>query len=98
MEFSTLTRRVAEYSQIDPSDIEADASMKSASAPAHVAATSQATSPGSSDLDLFGQGAPGKTSNAGQWSGSQPKQSAITDTGPQTPKALADARRRGAQR
>ena len=92
MEFSTLTRRVAEYSQIDPSDIEADASMKSASAPAHVAATSQATSPGSSDLDLFGQGAPGKTSNAGQWSGSQPKQSAVTDTGPQTPKALADAR------
>ena len=92
MEFSTLTRRVAEYSQIDPSDIEADASMKSASAPAHVAATAQATSPGSSDLDLFGQGAPGKTSNAGQWSGSQPKQSAITDTGPQTPKALADAR------
>ena len=92
MEFSTLTRRVAEYSQIDPSDVEADASMKSASAPAHVAATAQATSPGSSDLDLFGQGAPGKTSNAGQWSGSQPKQSAITDTGPQTPKALADAR------
>ena len=92
MEFSTLTRRVAEYSQIDPSDIEADASMKSASAPAHVAATSQATSPGSSDLDLFGQGAPGKTSNAGQWSGSQPKQSVVTDTGPQTPKALADAR------
>ena len=92
MEFSTLTRRVAEYSQIDPSDIEADASMKSASAPAHVAATAQATSPGSSDLDLFGQGAPGKTSNAGQWSGSQPKQSAVTDTGPQTPKALADAR------
>jgi 5'-3' exonuclease len=67
MEFSTLTRRVAEYSQIDPSDVEADASMKSASAPAHVAATAQATSPGSSDLDLFGQGAPGKTSNAGQW-------------------------------
>ncbi len=92
MEFSTLTRRVAEYSQIDPSDVEADASMKSASAPAHVAATAQATSPGSSDLDLFGQGAPGKTSNAGQWSGSQPKQSAVTDTGPQTPKALADAR------
>ena len=24
MEFSTLTRRVAEYSQIDPSDVEAD--------------------------------------------------------------------------
>ncbi|MGL4261768.1 MAG: DNA polymerase I [Afipia sp.] len=91
MEFSTLTRRVAEYSQIDPSDVEADAGMKSASAPADVAASSQATSPGA-DLDLFGQGAPGKTSNAGQWTGSQPKQPAATDTGPHTPKALADAR------
>jgi DNA polymerase I len=29
MEFSTLTRRVADYSQIDPSDVEADASNKS---------------------------------------------------------------------
>src|ERR1700716_3710007 len=29
MEFSTLTRRVAEYSQIDPADVEADAGMKS---------------------------------------------------------------------
>jgi DNA polymerase-1 len=29
MEFSTLTRRVAEYSQIDPADIEADAGNKS---------------------------------------------------------------------
>src|SRR3954469_3308462 len=29
MEFSALTRRVAEYSQIDPADIEPDAGMKS---------------------------------------------------------------------
>src|ERR1700726_2320941 len=29
MEFSTLTRRVAEYSQIDPADVEADAGTKS---------------------------------------------------------------------
>ena len=29
MEFSALTRRVAEYSQLDPSDIEADAGLKS---------------------------------------------------------------------
>ncbi|SHL11640.1 DNA polymerase I [Bradyrhizobium lablabi] len=29
MEFSTLTRRVADYSQIDPSDVEADAASKS---------------------------------------------------------------------
>ena len=39
MEFSTLTRRVADYSQIDPSDVEADAGNKSARerhAPAHL--------------------------------------------------------------
>src|SRR5437868_3767475 len=29
MEFSTLTRRVAEYSQVDPADVEADAGNKS---------------------------------------------------------------------
>jgi DNA polymerase-1 len=34
MEFSTLTRRVAEYSQIDPSDVEADAGNKSGAASA----------------------------------------------------------------
>jgi DNA polymerase-1 len=34
MEFSTLTRRVAEYSQIDPADVTADASNKSGSADA----------------------------------------------------------------
>jgi DNA polymerase I len=33
MEFSTLTRRVADYAQIDPAAIEADTGMKSASAP-----------------------------------------------------------------
>ena len=32
MEFTTLTRRVAEYSQIDPSDVEADAATRAAPA------------------------------------------------------------------
>jgi DNA polymerase-1 len=93
MEFSTLTRRVAEYAQIDPSDVEADAGMKSAFAPADVAASSPATPPLGGGPDLFAQGTAGKTSSAGQWAGStpQPKQSA-NGTGPQTPKALADAR------
>jgi DNA polymerase-1 len=40
MEFSTLTRRVAEYSQIDPAAIEADADMKSGGSPARADATS----------------------------------------------------------
>lgn len=92
MEFSTLTRRVAEYSQIDPADIEADASMKSAFAPADVAASSPATPPLGGEPDLFAKGTSGGASNAGQWAGSapQPKQSA--NGVPQTPKALADTR------
>ncbi|MET3842897.1 DNA polymerase I [Bradyrhizobium sp. OAE829] len=43
MEFSTLTRRVADYSQIDPSDVEADAASKSAAAPATARAAGGAT-------------------------------------------------------
>ncbi len=33
MEFSTLTRRVADYAQIDPADVEADAGMKGGASP-----------------------------------------------------------------
>jgi DNA polymerase-1 len=49
MEFSTLTRRVAEYSEIDPADVEADAGNKSggASSPAPARAKS---ADGSGDL------------------------------------------------
>ncbi|MBR1214957.1 DNA polymerase I [Bradyrhizobium sp. JYMT SZCCT0180] len=43
MEFSTLTRRVADYSQIDPSDVEADAASKSAAVPATARAAGGAT-------------------------------------------------------
>src|SRR6202165_4077827 len=39
MEFSTLTRRVAEYSQIDPADVEADAGTKSGGARSGAAET-----------------------------------------------------------
>jgi DNA polymerase-1 len=53
MEFSTLTRRVADYSQIDPSDIEADAGNKNGAsakaAPAAAATVKSADAPG----DLF---------------------------------------------
>jgi len=51
MEFSTLTRRVADYSQIDPGDVEADAGNKSGAkgaAPAPAKATS-----GGATGDLF---------------------------------------------
>ncbi|MDR3489951.1 MAG: DNA polymerase I [Bradyrhizobium sp.] len=43
MEFSTLTRRVAEYSQIDPADVEADG--KNSSGSGRVAANGDAPSP-----------------------------------------------------
>src|SRR3954462_6234435 len=39
MEFSSLTRRVAEYSQIDPADIEPDSAMKSGFSPLPLAET-----------------------------------------------------------
>jgi DNA polymerase I len=42
MEFSTLTRRVAEYAQIDPADIAADAEMKSGGANGDAAPASSA--------------------------------------------------------
>src|SRR4051812_27973876 len=48
MEFSTLTRRVADYSQIDPSDVEADSDNKSASA-----APAAAKAAGGTTGDLF---------------------------------------------
>src|SRR5882762_4236275 len=49
MEFSTLTRRVADYSQIDPSDVEADAGNKSAAS----AAPAAAKAAGGATGDLF---------------------------------------------
>jgi DNA polymerase-1 len=64
MEFSSLTRRVAEYAQIDPADIEPDAGMKSGGA---------RTSAGSSDTpsrsgDLF---PPSPPAGEGRGEGSQ---------------------------
>jgi DNA polymerase-1 len=51
MEFSTLTRRVADYSQIDPADVEADAANKSG---ANAASPSPATAkPAGGTGDLF---------------------------------------------
>jgi DNA polymerase-1 len=46
MEFTTLTRRVAEYSQIDPSDVEAEAAVRSGMSPPAPAARQS----GSGDL------------------------------------------------
>ena len=52
MEFSTLTRRVAEYSQIDPADVEADAANKSGAS--GKSAGSPPPPPRAAGGDLFG--------------------------------------------
>ncbi|WFU73182.1 DNA polymerase I [Bradyrhizobium sp. CB2312] len=59
MEFSTLTRRVADYSQIDPANVDADASNSSG---ARAGESAKAKSPESSG-DLFG--GPAKTVTGG---------------------------------
>jgi len=91
MEFSTLTRRVAEYAQIDPSDVDAAASTKSAFALADTPVDSLKTPALGGEPDLFGKSI-SSASNAGQWAGSAKPKQAATNNGPQTPKALADAR------
>src|SRR5512138_1785327 len=51
MEFSTLTRRVAEYSHVDPADVEADAGNKSASAgPSSTQASAKVAESATGDL------------------------------------------------
>src|SRR6266404_4671944 len=66
MEFSTLTRRVAEYSQIDPADIEPDAGMKSG-------ASVFASPPLGGSGDLF---APSPLTGEGRGGGSQERRAA----------------------
>jgi DNA polymerase-1 len=77
MEFSTLTRRVSEYSQIDPTDVTADANNQSASA-APAKAKSQDNS-----SDLFAAPATAKAGADKQDKASSPKG---------TPISLAEAR------
>jgi DNA polymerase-1 len=97
MEFSTLTRRVAEYSQIDPSDVEADASNKSGSA----RVSSPLPPAGDPDGDLFAdQNTPTSPSPA-SGRGSAPRsgrgQTHANDK-PLTPQALAAARAEAARK
>ncbi len=109
MEFSTLTRRVAEYSQIDPADVEADG--KNSSGSGRVAANGDAPLP----LPLAGevdgrspaggglfpdQSAPTPPSPA-SGRGSAPNAArgrTQTDDKPLTPRALAAARAEAARK
>jgi DNA polymerase I len=95
MEFSTLTRRVAEYSQIDPADVEADGNNSSGGARA-AASSPQPRSPASGDL-FADQNTPPSPASA---KGSAPqagKGRAQSDT-PLTPQALAAARAEAARK
>ncbi len=93
MEFSTLTRRVAEYSQIDPSDVAADD--KNSSGASGKSAGSSPPPPRAAGGDLFGnQDAPtspatGKASasSVGRGHGKPDKSNVVL-----TPQALAAAR------
>jgi DNA polymerase I len=87
MEFSTLTRRVADYSQINPADIEADASNSSERARA-----AQTDGPDATSGDLFAESTEQKTakSPAARKSGGGREDKAASLKG--TPVALATAR------
>jgi DNA polymerase-1 len=91
MEFSTLTRRVAEYSQIDPSDVAADD--KNSSGASGKSAGSSPPPPRAAGGDLFGNqdASPatgkGSASSAGRGQGKPDKSNVVL-----TPQALAAAR------
>lgn len=86
MEFSTLTRRVAEYSQIDPADVEADEKNKSSSA---ANSTARAPQGGATSGDLFADPAVATSPASGKANAPQTRQ----DRGePLTPQTLAATR------
>jgi DNA polymerase I len=103
MEFSTLTRRVAEYSQIDPADVEADTAMKSGFSPLPLAekvdeSGNAAASQSAGNRDLFAdQAAPSPASgraSAPRFAQDRGK----TDGQPLTPQALGAARAEAARK
>ncbi|WP_291686631.1 DNA polymerase I [Bradyrhizobium sp.] len=93
MEFATLTRRVAEYSQIDPADVEADAANKSGASGR--SAGSPPPPPRAAGGDLFGNLEPAASPSTAKGSApaagrgqSKPDKSNVV----LTPHALAAAR------
>src|SRR6202049_4986483 len=99
MEFSTLTRRVADYSQIDPADVEADAGNKSGASVFGVQPLSEkvdefdgpAARPNAASGDLFSDQRPpagGKATAPGKAGSKEDKASSLKGT----PISLAAAR------
>jgi DNA polymerase I len=91
MEFSTLTRRVAEYSQVDPSDVEADAGNKSGGTGGSSQAAAKARSNDASG-DLFASRAAPSTAKTG--ADKQDKAASLKGT----PISLAAARAEAARK
>src|SRR5262249_32598792 len=93
MEFSSLTKRVAEFSQIDPSDITADAGGKNgASPPSLPAGDADARSAASGGVSA--ERAPPPPSPASGGGGRADKSSSLKGT----PVSLADARKEAARK
>jgi DNA polymerase I len=100
MEFSTLTRRVAEYAQIDPADVEPDASNKSAGARP---AANPPAAPSRGEADLFSlRPAAGSTADQALGSPVTAKPAAgerqALETSKGTPISLAAARAEAARK
>jgi DNA polymerase-1 len=96
MEFSTLTRRVAEYSQIDPAEVEADGNNKSGASGR--SAGSSPPPPRAAGGDLFADQAPptpagGKASAPSTAKAKSEKSNVVL-----TPQALAAARAEAARK
>ncbi len=87
MEFSTLTRRVADYSEIDPADVQANAANKSVAA-----SPSGQAAPGGATGDLFAGNSPAATVKTG--ADKQDKAASLKGT----PISLAAARAEAARK
>src|SRR3954454_10483759 len=96
MEFSTLTRRVADYSQIDPADVEADAGNKSGSAtPLPRGPESAALREGSTLFDRQGSGpSPAKAAGSDPAAGRHDKAGSLKGTPIDLAAARAEAMRK----
>jgi DNA polymerase-1 len=104
MEFSSLTRRVAEYSQIDPADIAADGNNGSrgarAAAPSPLPLAGEVDGRSPAGGDLFADQSPPAPPSPASGRGSAPqavRRRAQTDDKPLTPQALAAARAEAAR-
>ena len=100
MEFSTLTRRVAEYSQIDPADVEADAGNKSGASVFAVPPSGEKPEGYAEGATLFdapgSSSAPSSKGGAAQGKGADKQDKAASPKG--TPISLAAARAEAARK